>query len=112
MMVGDMIGLIGIALVVVIGVIGVVIKIRKKKEDRVEVKEIEKVEERKRVIYSREFYRDEFQGDEMKEEESRGTTFLTCEDDSSMWVCPSCETKNSLLKQRCCICHYERNEGV
>lgn len=39
-------------------------------------------------------------------------TILICEENSDMWICPSCETENQLSKQSCCICHYIQQEGI
>ncbi len=60
-------------------------------------------------------YSDEFNHDEpikMTNYNHIIATILICEENSDMWICPSCETENPLSKQNCCICHYVQQEGA
>ena len=40
------------------------------------------------------------------------TTILIYEENSNMWICPSCETENPLSKHSCCVCHYVQQKGA
>lgn len=97
-------------LIVIICVIVVIIK--KFAKSKIELNDEEKLEETIPTIIH---YSDEFN----HEEPIKITNFnhiiapiFICEENSDMWICPSCETENPLSKQRCCICHYIQQKGV
>ena len=39
------------------------------------------------------------------------TTILMSKEDTSIWVCPNCETENPSSSQKCCVCHCVMKRG-
>ncbi len=56
-------------------------------------------------------FSDDFKVNEMITTRSREhniTTILMYKENTSVWVCPICETENTALDRKCCVCHHVR----
>ena len=97
-----------LVLIVIIGVI--IVRIRENQRGKSDLCEVEKNEE---TIPTFIHYSDEFNRKESTEIANHiVSTIFVYEEKADMWICPSCETENSLSKKSCCICHYIQQEGV